>query len=859
MVAKKPMIASLAEQLKLTAEQSGFEVLDEISLPGRMPKFMPVPRDIHPEVQDILNHFYPKGLYSHQVQGLRLVLDGQDVCLATPTASGKSLVFMTLTADRLKRDPTARTLALYPAKALIQDQLEKWEDFLAPLGLSPGYVDGAIPIAERQLILERHRIVLMTPNVAHAWLMSHLQQREVSSFLTRMRLLILDEVHVYDGVFGTNMAYFIRRLLAVSGVERIISSTATIGEPADFIERLTGRRPTVLDQEDDGAASPKKTILLARHSGGNPFDRLVDLVLNIARAGTSRFLAFGDSRKMVEQLVAIAERSVTKEPEGSDEETGVEDNWLQEQRPSFGQLRILPYRAGYEEEDRQEIQKSLMRGDLAAVVSTSALELGLDIGEIDIVLLLSTPPSVKAFWQRLGRAGRKNDGLCLLVDDRGIITSSPKRLRGYLQKPREPGWLYLENQYIQYSQALCAAVEASEVGKRQYTNTPFMSLPIKFSRFLENEMNPTESVPDELYSLKQRAQAGPHYEFPLRSGIEKNFNVREPRGPVDNRLGTLTYSQALRETYPGAIYYYMARPYRVHQFNYRTGEIRVKRERRWTTKPLLQNMVFPKFPGGVLALHRSGAGFVTEAELQVSERVIGFTEQRGRNKIQNLYGSGSTYAQRPVSRFFETTGVCWYFPNRAVLSEGLAQWVLTVFCTVCGIQERDLGIGTFHAKPSSAWDSQCQGVCIYDAVHGSLRLTKQLVERLAEILDAAIRLTETIEPRDPTFEANLALLKEFVSVTTPTAVSVVEPPVEATGDWVTVIAAGQQAVLLGENGSEEVQVVTYRYTPQGLMYQLVSRRSDVTWMVKASSVIPIHGETELVEINLVTGETRSPS
>ncbi len=846
-------------QLKFLAEKSGFEVLDEITLPGRLPKYASVPGDIHPAVRDVLTHLYPQGLYAHQAQGLRLMLDGHDLCLATPTASGKSLVFMATAADRLQRDPEARTLALYPAKALIQDQLTKWKSALEPLGVAPGYIDGNVSKNERLRVLEKHRVVLMTPDVAHAWLMSSLQQREVGGFLARLRLLILDEAHVYDGVFGTNMAYFIRRLLAVSAVERIISSTATIGDPGDFIERLTGRRPAVLDQENDGAMSPQKTILLARHGSGNPFDSLVNLVLHVARAGMSRFLAFGDSRKIVEQLVAIAERSASKEPESLEEEPGVEEPWLSEHRTTCGQLRILPYRAGYEEEDRQAIQKSLMHGTLAGVVSTSALELGLDIGEIDIVLLLNTPPSVKAFWQRLGRAGRKNEGVCLLIDDSGVITSASTGLRGYVQKAPEPGWLYLENQYIQYSHALCAAVEASEAGKGQYTKLPFQSLPATFRRFLENELNPTESVPNELYPLKQRAQAGPHYEFPLRSGIEKNFNVREPRGPLDLSLGTLAYSQALREAYPGAIYYYMARPYRVFQFKYRTGEIRVRKERRWTTQPILQNMVFPKFPGGVLNIRRSDTGFVAEAEVQVSERVVGFTEQRGPNKIDNPYGQGSPYAQRPVSRFFETTGVCWYFPQRAVLSEAVAQWVLKAFCAVCGIQERDLGVGTFHAKPSSIWDAPCQGVCIYDAVHGSLRLTKQLVDRLEEVLQAALRLTEKLESRDVTLEENLVLLQECVNATTPSAVSIVEQAVENTGDWVTVIAPGQLAVHLGENGNEEVQVVTFRYTPQGLMYQLISPRSDVTWMVKASSIMPIHGVTELLETNLITGETRPAS
>ncbi|MGQ4809257.1 hypothetical protein NKDENANG_02672 [Candidatus Entotheonellaceae bacterium PAL068K] len=182
-------------QLKLLVEQSGFEVIDEISLPGRLPEYAPVPSNIHPAVRDVLTHF-SQGLYSHQAQGLRLVLDGHDLCLATPTASGKSLVFMTATADRLKRDPEARILALYPAKALIQDQLAKWKRALEPLSVTPGYIDGAVPTVDRPGLLEKHRVVLMTPDVAHAWLMSHLQKREVQGFLARLRLLILDEAHV---------------------------------------------------------------------------------------------------------------------------------------------------------------------------------------------------------------------------------------------------------------------------------------------------------------------------------------------------------------------------------------------------------------------------------------------------------------------------------------------------------------------------------------------------------------------------------------------------------------------------------------------------------------------------------------
>ena len=843
-------------KLRLLAEQSGFEILEQVCLPERIAKNVPVPDDLHPKILEVLSRSFPKGLYAHQAQGLKLVREGNDICLATPTASGKSLIFMMATADRLMRHPELGALALYPAKALIQDQLSKWKEALKPLGRTPGYIDGAVPIDARPSILEKHPVVLMTPDVAHAWLMSHLQQKEVQRFLSRLRLLILDEAHVYDGVFGTNMAYFIRRLLAVSAVDRVISSTATIGEPGNFIKDLTGRKAIVLNQVQDGARSPKKTVMLARPGIGKLFEKLVRLVVNVAQERISRFLAFGDSRRMVEQLVAVAERSVAQEQERAGEEAYCEESRVSGDSETSRKFRILPYRAGYEEEDRKKIQKSLMRGDLSGVIATSALELGLDIGEIDVVLLLGTPPSVKAFWQRLGRAGRKNEGLCILIDDRGMITSSAKGLDDYLRKIPEPAWLYLDNPFIQYSHALCAAYEAGELGKGQSSRLPFQSLPPEFTRLFENELNPTESVPDDLYPLKQRAQAGPHYEFPLRSVFEKNFEVKSPRGPVDNRLGTITFAQALREAYPGSIYYYMARPYRVHYFNFRTGEIRVKQERHWTTKPELQNVVFPKFPGGVFVLRHSKLGFITETEVQVSERVLGFTEQRGPKEIPIQYGKGSPYSQRPVSRFFETTGVCWFFPNRALQSESVAQWVLGTFCSLCGIQARDLGMGVFHAKASSVWSARCQGICIYDAVHGSLRLTKKLMENISEILGSAIRLAQVQEPHNTLLHYNLGVLEQYVNETDPTAATIAEHSIATTDDWIRIIAPDQPAIQLEENGSEEVRVITFRYTPQGPMYQLESTRTDVTWMVRASSIKPIHGITEQLEINLITGETR---
>ena len=176
-------------------------------------------------------------------------------------------------------------------------------------------------------------------------------------------------------------------------------------------------------------------------------------------------------------------------------------------------------------------------------MSTSAMELGLDIGEIDLVVIMGLPPSQKAFWQRLGRAGRKREGVCLLIDSKGALTGTPEALSNYVCKDLEPSWLYLENRYLQYANVLCAAAECSELGIHWAEQDAYKTLPSPFARLLENELNPTEVVPADIYPLKQQAQAGPHREFPLRSGIETDFKVGTPQGL---QLGNLTLSQMMR-------------------------------------------------------------------------------------------------------------------------------------------------------------------------------------------------------------------------------------------------------------------------------------------------------------------------
>ena len=612
----------------------GFDAAARHTIPGREGDFAPIPSELHEAVRAHLRGIYPNGIYSHQAQAIQTSLAGNDVCLATATASGKSLVFMATAAHELLSDTQVRVLVLYPAKALIQDQLAKWNTLLSPLELKAGFIDGSIPVAQRKEILMSRRVVLMTPDVAQAWFMSNLNERAVDAFRSHLRLLVLDEAHVYDGVFGTNMAFFLRRLQAVSSPLRLICSTATLGQPGHFIEQLTGRTVLEIGAAHDGARVARKDILLVRKPVSDAFDATANLLRQLAREFPGRFLAFGDSRKLVEVITAASQR---QESEAAPQESQSADARVLAD-PGNG---ILPYRAGYEAQDRRDIQDALTQGRLRGVVATSAMEMGLDIGEIDLVLLLDTPPSMKSFWQRVGRAGRRNPGTCVIIDSRHAIADGDEALAGYLARPIEPNWLYLHNRYAQYTNALCAAAEIAQING-DYARNHFDSLPGQFVQLLDNELNPTTSVAPDLYPLKQAAQANPHHEFPLRNGIEKNFRILTAQG---ESRGDVVFSQALREAYPGAVYYYMATPYRVQRLNYRDGEISVHRERRYTTKPMRFAMVFPDFGPGVLRLQHSNTGLVAEAEMQVSERVTGFKEKRGNTETSHTYGPGSPYSQ----------------------------------------------------------------------------------------------------------------------------------------------------------------------------------------------------------------------
>jgi DEAD/DEAH box helicase domain-containing protein len=858
-------IQSLAER---ALREGNVAVVDEVVQNAAPARYGALPEKLHPAVRNALERLYPKGLYSHQSEGISEGLEGKNICVCTNTASGKTRIFTSISTSHLLFTPDSAVLALYPLRALLQDQAIKWREAAADVGLDSRLVqiiDGSIPMKERIPRLQRGRIVLMTPDVLHAWLLPSIGEQETASFLRRLSIVVLDEAHIYDGVFGSNMAYLMRRLRSAAGAvpgaesasetagKQFLASTATMSDGENFMRSLTGVDFHYIGPERDGTPTFEKRIVHCSISSAG--DGYLSFLRKIGRdvsnsAGNERFLIFTDSRKRVEELASDLQRSVRGEKEEKNEENAREP--LEEIEALIANEIILPYRAGYEDNCREKIQEALTQAKLKGVVSTSALELGIDIGNIGLVILIGAPADARSFWQRAGRTGRDCPGLVIILDIDDFVYRTG--LRGYLARDFRPNTLYLDNEYLRYANVLCAAEEQRRVTSANCSEAPFSDLNKVFLRLLHNELNPAFPVPQDLYPLKQQAANGPHHAFPLRACAEKNYVLSLGHG----WSGSLSYSQLLREGYPGAVYRHLAQAFRVNRIYHGPGEIVVRKSRTIArTTPKIQKAVFPLFQA-IHRMLRSKIFFVCESELQVAERVTGFRETVGRNLVRDeTYGMESPFSQYPLNRFIRTSGVSFLFPGTQEKS-GAGRYVCDAFCSVCQVREGDADWGIFAGKGENFGGGEMRGFSVYDSTYGSLRLTKQILPRLDDILKEAIRLAEKKEAS--LVVETLERMKEmFPSLEehSPQRYGA-EARQPATGEengWLPMVAPGEKAMLHDgvSHIYEEVRVLSFVYSPKGMLYSLDPGKNGGRWIVPREIIRPFPGGPQVL-YNIETGE-----
>ncbi|GAB4336174.1 MAG: hypothetical protein OHK0038_14360 [Flammeovirgaceae bacterium] len=748
--------------LQKTLTDMGLKVVHTLSLPARQAQFKGiVDLKLSKNVSNFLLR-YNNQVYHHQYQGLKLYTEGKNLCLATSTSSGKSDVFFMCGIDLLSQNPNAKILAVYPLKALGNQQEERWKEAVqkSQLNIKVGRIDGNIGVAERIKVLKSNNIIIITPDVIHSWLLSKLEEKTIKDFLKNLQMVILDEVHTYTGVFGSNSSFLFRRLnhavQVLSGkLPQFIAASATVESPDKHLEKLTGLNFEVVDLSFDTSGKYQIDILLLdTYNPENVLTKTTEIIRYFAKETPFQSITFLDSRKMVEQVATIVSRfSDEKTEEGEDNE----DENIVTTEHLTDDLQVYPYRSGYEKEDAERIQKFLQEGRLKGVVTTSALEMGIDIKGLDLGILLGIPNSATSFYQRIGRIGRHKEGVVLIMNDHSVrsatIFKNPKEI---LNIPLAEGALYLENEYLQYIHTLCFASLEQEYDK--ISKTDEFNTEIPFSQKFIDRCRAERSgmVPTHLQPLKTQIENIPHRTYPLRD-LEPQFKVETRSQGQVNNLGFLSFAQVMREAYPYAVYYYMRSPYRVKKIDFKSRTVQVTRTKYYTTQPnFLPTLIFPNLTSGNIHFGKKFGNLkIVECNLLISENIVGVKEKRG-NKELNIpypfdFGNEGKFDLKKFTRNYFTSGVFFSHPiltTDKVQNEMIAQILYEVFLVVIPFEPQDIGFGKDKIRTDiSELKTDDKFVCVYDQTYGSLRLTNRLteLETLQKVFDKAIDLVQDKE------------------------------------------------------------------------------------------------------------------
>jgi DEAD/DEAH box helicase domain-containing protein len=413
-----------------------------------IPPRAPVYGDLDGQLSDGIRRYLKDiRLYRHQCQAINGAMNGRNIMLTTPTASGKSLAFNIPVFEGLWRGRQATALYLYPTKALSNDQLKSIREIEAVSGIRvhPEIYDGDTPSGRRPAIREKSRIIITNPYELHQVLPWHYKWQR---FLGNLKYVVIDEAHQYRGVFGSNVALVIRRLRRICGYygssPQFILSSATIANPLELANNLTGLQFELIS--DDGAPRGNKFLLLYNpfcEDAKNPSaQKETKQLLMEALDHDLHSLCFTVSRKMAE-LLAFWTRSA-----------------LSEDKPGLTDL-VASYRAGYLPAARREIESKLKQGDLKIVTATNALELGIDIGALDSVIISGYPGSVVSVWQQAGRAGRgAGEAVAVLVAFQDPLDQYfMNHPEIFFDSSFEHAIISLDNPYIKSGHLLCAASE----------------------------------------------------------------------------------------------------------------------------------------------------------------------------------------------------------------------------------------------------------------------------------------------------------------------------------------------------------------------------------------------------------------
>ena len=596
-------------------------------------------------------------LYRHQAQAVRSIRTGTHTVLVSGTASGKSLSYQIPIAETILDNPRTASLLIFPTKALAQDQMRSLTSLRIP-GLVAATYDGDTSPEDRAWARRHANIILTNPDMLHFGILPN--HGKWADFFLRLRFVVIDEMHVLRGIFGSHVAHVLRRLRRIAahyGAEpTMVFTSATIGNPGQLARRLSGLDVEVLPGDD----SPHGEKLIAlwnpplvengprrrRSALAEATDLFVDLVRNHQHT-----IVFSRSRKATELIY----------------------KWASDRLDEPLAERIAPYRGGYLPKDRRRIEAALFAGELLGVTATNALELGIDVGNLDAAIINTFPGTLASFWQQAGRAGRSQE------QSMGVLVGGEDALDQYYMmhprqlftRPAESAVINPDNPLIVEAHTACAAHE--------------LPLQPEDQRFLGESMEEAANRLVQAGDLRLRQgrlywarRTRPAGSVSIRSSGGSSFSVVD--STADELLGTLEESQTFNQAHPGAVYLHQGDTFVVDALDLANREVQV---------------------------HPENVGYYTQAQ---EEKYLEILETRDRRPVGSLMQHlGSVRVESHVVAFkrkrigsaevlhyetldlppveFETDAVWWTIPD-AVYS-------------AAGVDHRDVP-GTLHAAEHAA-------------------------------------------------------------------------------------------------------------------------------------------------------------
>jgi DEAD/DEAH box helicase domain-containing protein len=685
---------------------------DEV-LPARPPQPKPIPAGLDPRVADLVRAAGLKSLYSHQADTIDLCLQGKDVVLATSTASGKTLAYQCAVLDRLVRDPNARGLFLFPLKALERDQRDAFMNLAEGTGITAAVYDGDTPEAERRKIKSKPpRVLITNPDMLHMGLLAY--HDTWKEFFSNLSHVVLDEVHTYKGIFGSHISQVLMRMRRVCKVygsnPQFIACSATVSNPGELVSRLIGREVSVVDQS--GAPSSRRHFVFL-NPVLSPYTVASRLFVKALESGL-KTIVFTRARKITELITT----------------------WVMRDSPHL-RHRISSYRAGFLPEERREIETKLFSGQMDGVISTSALEMGIDVGGLDLCILVGYPGTVINTWQRGGRVGRakRPSAIVMIAGNDALDQYFLHNPKDFFGRNCEEAILDPLNKEVLKRHIPCAAAETPILPEEEWTKSPEVASVLEELEEMGALFRSRENGP--LHSTNRR----PQREVDLR-GIGHSFPIfLEDRKTL---IGNSSGIRAFTECHEGAVYLHRAKQYLVTKLDLERQNVVVKPGTLdYYTRALSEKDT--EILGAPIRAREFPGFTVQEARLKVTERIIAYEKRK--TSGQELIGLVDLELP-PIH--FETVGIWIEIPDSA--KDAIQKMGLHFMGGIHAMEHAAISMFPLFALcdrddiggiSTPQHEQVCRAaVFIYDGHPGGVGLSHRAFDVIEELLQKTKRLVE---------------------------------------------------------------------------------------------------------------------